>query len=83
MTFINARMSIKFLFWYILDPEYIFRPTAVPIQSLSRDARQLCYEKGQERPHLIELTGAGLYIAWTTTTAFALNLEARQNDYVK
>ena len=39
--------------------------------------------KGQERPHIIELKGAGFNIAWTTTKAFDLNVEARQDDYIK
>ena len=39
--------------------------------------------KGQERPLPIELTGAGFNIAWITTKAFALKVEARQDDYNK
>ena len=39
--------------------------------------------KGQEGPHLRELTGAGFNIAWTTTRALALQVEARQDDFIK
>ena len=38
--------------------------------------------KGQEKPHLIELTGAGLDIGWTIRKAFSLNVEARQDYYI-
>ena len=31
----------------------------------------------------MELTGAGFNIAWTSTKAFALKVEARQDDYIK
>ena len=35
------------------------------------------------RGQIMELTGAGFNIAWTTTKAFALKVEARQDDYIK
>ena len=34
--------------------------------------------KGKKRPHRIEFN-----IAWTTTKALALQVESRQDDYIK